>query len=133
MGYTHYWSLNEDFTAEEWDRITEGASKVIEVCSSMLDVHETEVADGAIYLNGIEEDSHETFVFDNNSTDFDFCKTAGKPYDEAVVAILILAKEVAPHKFSWRSDGFNSDHCEGLNLYNCYLNDGYPLEESNVD
>jgi len=66
-----------------------------------------------VCFNGKGELSHETFCVAKNGTDFEFCKTARKPYDLLVVACLIAAWQILDYKFS--SDGFNSDGtCDDL-------------------
>jgi hypothetical protein len=46
-----------------------------------------------INLNG--ERSHETFLLKPEATGFAFCKTARKPYDKVVTAILLRASQLA--------------------------------------
>jgi len=68
----------------------------------------------AICFNGIGDDSHETFFFpwvmDSESNNFDFCKTARKPYDDPVMEILIVLKHFIPG-LKVRSDGFGTKDC----------------------
>jgi hypothetical protein len=52
-----------------------------------------EITSTYISLNGIENQSCETFRFNKSKTDFDFCKTNGRPYDAVVVELLKLAKK----------------------------------------
>ncbi len=75
-----------------------------------------------LIFNGIGADSHETFGFSRQKddlpatwVDFNFCKTAMKPYDKVVVAILKLAEHCF-EGFSWSSDGDDNDHKEGTIL-----------------
>lgn len=53
------------------------------------------------------EDSHETFSLTREAQDFEFCKTAQKPYDEVVVAVMTEARDINP-SFNPRSDGGES-------------------------
>lgn len=43
-----------------------------------------------IRFNGVGELSHETFLIERFSREFEFCKTNRKPYDLAVCGVLIL-------------------------------------------
>jgi len=79
----------------------------------------------------IQDLSHETFfwscdveipdwqraVSDNDDTVFHFCKTAYKPYDEVVTAVLIRAKELYGDQLRVASDGSWSDWADGRKLY----------------
>lgn len=78
-----------------------------------------------LIFNGLDGDSHETFDFSRTkdtwllrspeSPDFSFCKTARKPYDKVIVAILKLADHCF-EGFSWSSDGGEDEHKEGTIL-----------------
>jgi len=83
--------------------------------------------EGEFSLNGIDDMSHETFTWKamptqvewrkNEPEIFDFCKTAQKPYDAVVTAILIRAKEIYGSCVSISSDGDWSEWQDGRNLY----------------
>ena len=83
--------------------------------------------EGEFSLNGIDDMSHETFTWKALPTQvewrkdepeiFDFCKTAMKPYDAVVTAILIRAKEIYGSCVSISSDGDWSEWQDGRNLY----------------
>lgn len=141
MGYTHYWTKSRNFTDEEWLDIMKASADILSRAintymiglayeSDQLDKKPL-VSDPVIRFNGTDEDGHETFYFDRCENDFEFCKTARKDYDAPVVAILIYARYRAPDAISWRSDGWLSEHADGLALANeaCALE----LEWSNVD
>ena len=70
-----------------------------------------ELGDGRniVCFNGTEENDlgHETFVVGKDKIDWDFCKTAGKPYDLLVGACLVAAHEILGYKVS--SDGQGKD------------------------
>lgn len=74
------------------------------------------------FFNGVEPDAHETFHFSANPRPDDFarvgsgmkrngpfvwrsCKTARKPYDLVVCAILLRARQLMPTSFAIGSDG----------------------------
>ena len=83
--------------------------------------------EGEFSLNGIDDMSHETFTWKALPTQvewrkdepeiFDFCKTAQKPYDAVVTAILIRAKEIYGSCVSISSDGDWSEWKDGRDLY----------------
>jgi hypothetical protein len=95
MGYTHYFTgLRTDATF----------SKCIQDIIDVAQEHGIRVRDGwgdgeaivtntRVALNGDTDNGldHETFSISDGSDGFNFCKTARKPYDSVVVAILILA------------------------------------------
>ena len=68
-----------------------------------------------IRLNGVDED-HEPFELTPAWTDFRCCKTARKPYDETVTAILIRAKVRAGSAIRISSDGDWSEWQDGRDL-----------------
>lgn len=109
MGYTHYWN-NKTKSKPSKKRI----AAFYEVFNEMLKEEESVISvksqdDSVLHFNGIGEDEYECFVltFDSKS-DFDFCKTAEKPYDTLVVATLMLAEKMGIIK-SWSSDGEKDD------------------------
>lgn len=97
MGYTNYYRTPNGFTTDEWTKLKGFASILIERCKEQgialagwdgeKDT-EIEISDDRISFNGLDEDSHETFSLYKEGSDFSFCKTARKPYDTAVVAML---------------------------------------------
>ena len=119
MGYTHYWRQSRDFTAAEWKKICTGARAVVKAYRSVLcfeydqEGKAPEVSAEAIQFNGKGDDGHETFIltrkmgacYNGEAEAFNFCKTAEKPYDAAVVAVLMVAKKAAPNALRLRSDG----------------------------
>ncbi len=61
-----------------------------------------------ISLNGDRstDEDHEWFVVTKtDNRDFEFCKTALKPYDAVVVSVLALMEEIAPGVLELSSDG----------------------------
>ena len=117
MGYTHYWR-HSSFSDEEWDEICARARSILNATDVPLqweyDVEQPpQVNHEAIRFNGVEDDGHETFYLEKNSKG-EFCKTARKPYDEVVVALLTTIDEVADH-FSW-SGGEPEQNEPGLEL-----------------
>ena len=69
-----------------------------------------------VSLNGLGDDSYESFIVTRGKEDFTFCKTAHRPYDKVCVAILMLANELF-EDFEWSSDGDDEEHWEGKLLF----------------
>lgn len=114
MGYTHY-TRNLKHTEAAWEKVCEFAGKVFQYMESkgvvlLNDQHEDEekvpplVTSEQIRFNGMGRDSHETFILNRMGEDFEFCKTARKPYDLAVSAILIYSSSMS-HDGEISSDG----------------------------
>ena len=143
MGYTHYWRQLRDFTDTEWQELTRLTNLIIADNEGILsdgfgEGGKPEVNGEHIWFNGLGEDSHETFritkkkrakedyeeqeAYDRQGA-FDFCKTAQKPYDKYVVAVLCALYNMAGQKewplgdgkiMSISSDGNTEDWTEGL-------------------
>lgn len=123
MGYTHYWTQPRSFTQDEW-------AKLCDVC------HKVIVQSGEAILNGWGEGSptittemialngdasigldHETFSIARIGADkWAFCKTAHKPYDIVVTALLSYL--AAYHDFDVSSDGDHHAWEAGVDLAN---------------
>lgn len=71
-----------------------------------------EITDEHIRFNGFGNAGHETFILEPTMESFAFCKTAQKPYDVAVVAILHCASVIAGVEFT--SDGDEKDLADGV-------------------
>jgi hypothetical protein len=129
MGYTHYWKITErlDKDWDKWTSFLPDAMKIISHASQKLDIAladalgetkgEATVSLSGVSLNGYGEDSHESFVLTAEITKFDFCKTAQKPYDRVVVAILILATEYFGNDIEVTSDGHRAELLQGYYLF----------------
>jgi hypothetical protein len=123
MGYTHYHPQNRDYTTEEWASLTEAARAIIATSAVPLareyDEPGTppEIDGDRIMLNGIGDDGHETFILRRiRSGEFEFTKTAAKPYDEVVTAILATSHTLAPDALRISSDGNAADWDDGVAL-----------------
>ena len=113
MGYTHYWTNKKRPTKKQWDAIMVEVSKLFETKEAYkLLRYESDKATPPrldaeeIRFNGRGENGHETFYFTRDPSGFEFCKTARKPYDLFVTAVLTIAHHFAPDCFSVRSDGW---------------------------
>ncbi|KAK1829155.1 hypothetical protein QBC39DRAFT_373978 [Podospora conica] len=112
MGYTHYWTLP---SPKQWQQaFPQLVSDALLIAQSLPNIplcltygEETEPplfsVDHGIRLNG-RDWSHEDFVLTRTrEASFKFCKTARKPYDVVVTAILLRASMIAGLEV--RSDG----------------------------
>ena len=137
MGYTHYWYRPVDeYDLEAFDKFAAIAKAIIETAQDAgialadrwgLDL--PEITDRFIGINGIGEDSHESFYWPDidqglacgnpgmNDWTVESCKTAGKPYDTVVTALLIAAKFVYRSYVKLQSDGTWEDWLPGRDLY----------------
>ena len=121
MGYTHYWETDKAIEDDVWDKIAKEASMVA-LRSTVAVQYESDndalpcFDSTQIRFNGVGREGHETFVLTPNVVGFDFCKTAIKPYDVIVVAILIIATHHAGDRFSWSSDGEPEEMRDSLAL-----------------
>lgn len=128
MGYTHYWRRIEadprSETHKEYRYALSNAKEI--VCKSNAPLcfeydqprREPELEDG-IRFNGRGGDGHETFLIPQNLTELDsfqFCKTARKPYDAVVVAVLATMAHYAPNVLEVSSDGDGVDWEAGCAL-----------------
>jgi len=118
MGYTHYWKVSKDIPETTWKLIARDARKVMHESSSILSSERGEKVVNAskIHFEGIGENAHETFLLLRTQVDFDFCKTAQKPYDVVVCAVLAIAFEHAPDYIKPSSDGKCEDWQAGVDL-----------------
>lgn len=124
MGYTHYMKQSRDFIPEEWDEIKKGAQFVVKECTKqgielrLEDDSEEDpvINDDVIRFNGMEGNGHETFLVTRKIFEsFNYCKTAGKPYDLAVTAILAITSYYSD-AVRVTSDGYQHEWSEGLEL-----------------
>ena len=94
MGYTHYWELPE-IDKETWAKIQAASKEVVaEVPNLQYEFNNPDpplVDSDHIRFNGQGSAGHETFFLERDGLrGFNFCKTARKPYDEAVTAVLCI-------------------------------------------
>jgi len=114
MGYTHRWE-HGTINPSDWEKVTARIAPLLRDRTEPLGLCDVEVTEELVFFNG----QHETFSVSPAATSFDFCKTAQKLYDPAVVACLVIfAEEV--ESFSWSSDGRPDEHAEGIALAGSY-------------
>ena len=141
MGYTHYWS----FTAPkrgETTKIEKAYQKALKECATIartfylangglsgFSAHTEPGKYGGLKVNGKGDLMHEDFTmrehFKQNlePSNWMFCKTARKPYDEVVVACLIVLANRLPNNIRVDSDGYTDDWQAGLELAQRILKD----------
>jgi len=124
MGYTHYWKTKEPITRIQWDELTAVVKNAVRrsnttvVYEYMLPNYLPLITPYEIQFNGPGDQGHETFLLQKafKRNEFAFCKTARKPYDVVVTAVLCLAHTIAPDTWEITSDGDAEDWEEGLAL-----------------
>jgi len=122
MGYTHYWTIKEPIAQADWDKFLEGARQIIGTATEAGIQIEDNSTDSVIAINGVGAGAHEDFVIVIEDSGYDLCKTAGKPYDTVVTAILIHLKQVLGSKVLITSDGAWHDWDGGVLLYETVYN-----------
>jgi hypothetical protein len=105
MGYTHYWTLEKPITQEFFDSVRDRIKAIVETGREGGIPLETDFGISHVAINGVGSGAHETFSVNVEDNDFNFCKTAEKPYDAVVTAILILLKKELGDSVKISSDG----------------------------
>ena len=107
MGYTHYLKTAHPnqglIPMDRWEKI-----KIATICAiveSRVPISDLILNDSNIVFNGVGDGAHETFVVSRKVQDFDFCKTARKPYDQIVCMVLAYMLLVIPELVDITSDG----------------------------
>jgi len=133
MGYTHYWTTKKRFSKEEREEIISSVIKIInnlpehsessgayytefpiaislenDVYTEPL-INVNEIVFNGYGVNPDDDLGHESFVYEFGQPKWEFCKTARKPYDYVVQAVLLIMHNVAPDKFRVTSDGFREE------------------------
>lgn len=130
MGYTHYWD-HPDITPAEWHVLMADVRLIVRASdvplAGPMGTGILEITPAEIAFNGVDPDDYESFVLTPESTDFDFCKTARRPYDAVVGAVLLVAYATVTG-FSVRSDGdiAGDDWADARDLYRRAFNTDAP-------
>lgn len=140
MGYTHYWyrPVNNAGSDHQYAELRMDTARIITTAINQgievrgpFGVGQPEFSGERFAFNGSVEDDqwHETFSWkrypklggwetgDETKETFDFCKTAYKPYDAVVTAVLIRAGEIYGDLVRVRSDGDWGEWIDGRLLY----------------
>jgi len=133
MGYTHYWRPKkaDDKTWNEFVAvckklhkklpdsivIADGFGEGSPTFGGILNKDIPRLNSPTIDFNGSEArgEAYETFRIIQNDDEWQFCKTARKPYDLLVCACLIAAKEILGYEVT--SDGDREDWEEAITFY----------------
>ena len=137
MGYTHYWRQLRDFTDTEWQELMRLTKLITASSGRDIILSEFNINNEEIRFNGYGEEGHETFLitkkkrakadyeeqeaYDRQGA-FEFCKTAHKPSDKYVTAVLCALYNIEVKEWplgdgkimSISSDGNTEDWTEGL-------------------
>ena len=132
MGYTHYWYIADEISRDSWYKFLGDFRTILPEFTNILDIQgdqKLEHDKDFVFLNGIDELSHESFLLErvtdirrftqrdeDNGMIFKFCKTAQKPYDIAVCSALIIAKKHFGESIMISSDGDNAEWKESKAL-----------------
>lgn len=120
MGYTHYFTNQKMQDEHLFKEFTANVQKLVDnsPCALRVEFNEPEtvpyITDHAVKFNGLGDEGHETFWYTRTDTDFQFCKTAYKPYDLIVVAVLALANYYFGDDIRISSDGGKGDWEAGI-------------------
>ena len=121
MGYTHYFTQVETTEGDDRSYLKFAIDAMLITLTAEkrglnLDWH---INENEVSINGIGEDSHETFIFTREANlNFNFCKTARKPYDDVVTACLIALGRAYGEKVDIGSDGdWDGEWVAGRALY----------------
>ena len=102
MGYTHYMKNKPAFTDAQWAAFCNDVRDIfnkyrLTLANGAGDARSKPyIGRGEISFNGRGEDSHETGYVPKAATEFEFCKTAHKPYDVVVVEVYKLVRKYLP-------------------------------------
>lgn len=138
MGYTHYFKQNKPVSGEQWQAFQKEAQVVIDHAQKNLNIvlmsNDSDgvlLNDERVNLNGDEtrDLDHETFYLEKDYRDFNFCKTARKPYDLVVCSLLLLAHEHMPNHHDIGSDGSFDEWQDAMELNAKLFGHGFKLPE----
>ena len=128
MGFTHYWRLRKG-EKKDLSGCLENIKKVLDKYKDLIqrewdDKKTPLINKNLIRFNGIGDNGYETFWFEyppkkeesnKEGFEFNFCKTARKPYDIVVCECLLILKEYLNEDMKLSSDGMISVGSEDEN------------------
>jgi hypothetical protein len=142
MGFTHYWRRPDKLVpAKAWDAFIADVRKIFKAHEGLI-AREYDLPDRApvaddteVRFNGIGPDGHETFHLTrdfepcqwrkDDEDQFAFCKTARKPYNQVVTAVLSCVEHHLGDTFNVSSDGEDGEE-DGIFPYSV-IKDTYDL------
>jgi len=131
MGFTRYWTIKKTIPHDKWDSFLKYANSIIEYSiSDGIPLGDgsgegsPEIDKDSIELNGVDEDSYESFSFKRvrKGNGWEFCKTAHKPYDRVVYELLYLASIVLGEEYL-ECDTFNNEESDDIKIKKILLRD----------
>ncbi len=123
MGYTHYFTTSgASLIKDQADGIVQNINKVLKLHKKIVQREHNDPTPPqvtaslnlsgklsiVIWLNGKDEDGHETFAINTATSEWGFCKTSRKPYDIVVCKILLILKHYLGNGIEVKSDGFSN-------------------------
>lgn len=134
MGYTNYFNTKKTITADARAKMVTFVNKAITLIPDIKicgwdGTGEPTITKESIMFNGDEAEGldHETFSLYGDCGKFNFTKTARKPYDILVKAVLMYATDLnmLSKKEPWDFDGYKheSEYVEAQKLYLQTLHD----------
>ena len=108
MGYTRYWDFKGNPPDKNKFKHFSHLCKLV-VENMDIPVEDITITDDKVRFNGVGDDAHETFLITSSQTNFNFCKTQLKPYDDLVCACLEFARNIFGDGIEVDSDGDNND------------------------
>lgn len=122
MGYTHYWETKKQISKAKWKKISSLVERLAMNDGGQVLCREYDRTDEPVHIdgdmiafNGKGPHGHETFWLERKEG-WAFCKTARKPYDEFVTAVLCITWWHAGDCIDVSSDGWDDDWRRGLEL-----------------
>lgn len=146
MGYTNYWTFEKTISDKETadvkkeiaDFVNFAREKGLELVNGLGEPGTLPILDGVISFNGSGEYGHETFYLAEKFTcgQFEFTKTARKPYDSAVVSCLLILKDNLKEYVKISSDGIylgTDGYIDKEIVYGIRLYVDWKLETGKID
>lgn len=126
MGYTHYIKPKRAYKEDRSELVRDIEAVYAQALVAGIELAEEYdipdnqpvVTNKEIRFNGVGDIGHETFHvdMDTDNDGFLFCKTARKPYDAVVVAVMVLLHHHDPDWAEFVTDGDRDDMVKGIDL-----------------
>lgn len=147
MGYTHYWYIsygNESLDLKKFKVFSNYVRELIlttniKICdgggTGLPRINSSCVRFNGCRCNGEDYETFEILrpaqinTYRSSEDFFNFCKTARRPYDDLVVAALLLFKDTFMEQVTISSDGDFDEWAAGYELARSVCKDLQPLRE----